>query len=236
MPMPSAPSEIIAIDGVHRIPMLGPVRTRSGTSSTSAAGHGSSAIARPEAPRPTRHGSTRPWRSERRPKYGLIDASSAPDATNVAPIPAADAPSSSSRSGASTSSVPNISPTRITIHIPVAIRGSLRPASTLRIGVCGGGWVGRREQRPHQQAAGGDGDRREDDLGAEPRRGGAEHRPEQRADDRGAHRRADQLAAALARRGADQPAERARPRRRRARAPGRSARCRARRCCWRTRT
>ena len=37
--------------------------------------------------------------------------------------------------------MPNISPTRITIHIPVAIRGSRRPASTLRIGVCGGGWV-----------------------------------------------------------------------------------------------
>ena len=81
----------------------------------------------PEAPRPIRHGSTRPWRSERRPKNGLIVASSAPAATNVAPIPAAVAPSSSSRSGASTSSVPNISPTRTTTHIPVAIRGSRRP-------------------------------------------------------------------------------------------------------------
>src|SRR4051794_4878134 len=141
MPMPSAPSEIIAIDGVHRIPMLGPVTSTIAISTASASGHGSSAIATPEAPTPIRHGSTRPWRSERRPKYGLIVASSAPAATNVAPMPAAEAPSSSSRSGASTSSVPNISPTRITIHMPVAIRGSRRPANTARIGVRGGVWV-----------------------------------------------------------------------------------------------
>src|SRR3954447_13206894 len=141
MPMPSAPSEIIAIDGVHRMPMLGPVTRTIAISTGSASGHGSSAIATPDAPTPIRHGSTRPWRSEMRPKYGLIVASSAPAATNVAPIPAADAPSSSSRSGGSTSSVPNISPTRITIHMPVAIRGSLTPAKTARIGVRAGTWV-----------------------------------------------------------------------------------------------
>ena len=38
--------------------------------------------------------------------------------------------------------------------MPVAIRGSRRPASTARIGVRGGGWVAGVQQRPHQQAAG----------------------------------------------------------------------------------
>src|SRR3954464_10313021 len=92
MPIPSAPSEIIAIDGVHGTAMLGPVTRISGTATNSAIVHSSSAIARPEAPRPTRHGSTRPWRSERRPKYRLIEASRAPDATKLPPTPAPPPP------------------------------------------------------------------------------------------------------------------------------------------------
>ena len=64
---------------------------------------------------------------------GLSPASSAAATRKVAPITAADAPSSSSRSGASTSSVPNISPTRTISHIPVAIRGSPSEASTVLI-------------------------------------------------------------------------------------------------------
>ena len=142
---------------------------------------------------------------------GLSPASSAAATRNVAPITAADAPSSSRRSGASTSSVPNISPTRTISHMPAAIRGSRSAASTELIAAAARR-AARGAQRPHQQPRARQRDAAEHDLRAERHRGGAEHRPAERADDRRRHRRADQLAAALARRRADQPPDRARPR------------------------
>ncbi len=68
---------------------------------------------------------------------GLSAASIAAASRNVAAIVAAPAPRSSRRSGASTSSVPNISPTSTTSHIPIAILGSRSPASTIRTDVRG---------------------------------------------------------------------------------------------------
>ena len=192
--------------------MQGAATSTATTSSHISPGHGSSATITPAAARPANAGSTRPCRSDSRPMNGLSPASSAAATRNVAPIAAAVAPSSSSRSGASTSSVPNISPTRMTSHIAgcdprLAQRGEHGPDRRRRTGR-----PSRRAQRPRQQPGAGERDPAEHDLGSHRDRGGAEHRAAEGADDRRGHRRADQLAAALARRGADQPADRARPR------------------------
>ena len=118
--------------------MLGPVTITSATSSQRGARPRQQRHRHaPTRARPTRHGSTpavavREAAEER--AHRRLERARRPGTSRRSPR--APAPSSSSRSGASTSSVPNISPTRITSHIPVAIRGvAQRRRAPSRIGV-----------------------------------------------------------------------------------------------------
>ena len=153
---------------------------------------------------------------------------------STAAIATAAAPSSSSRSGASTLSVPKIRPGSVVSHIPRHVR-SPRTAvsrSRRRAPVRAVPRACAAPTRRGRAAATGTRTR----PPAHAPRGRAEHGPEERAGDRGGHRRTDHLAATLPRRCADQPAERARPRRGGPRRPAGSGRCRAPARSARTRT
>ena len=118
IPWRSAPSDIVAIAGDHRIPIAGAASTISTASCQAASGHGSSTITTAEEARPTTAGARRPRRSEIRPATGATTASSAEAARKQPAIAAVPAPSASSRSGPSTLSVPNISPGMIISQMP----------------------------------------------------------------------------------------------------------------------
>ena len=194
--------------------MLGPVTRRSPRAPPVVVGHGSSAIATPDAAQADearQHAAVAVRQAAEERAHRRLERAGRRRTWPRSPPPrrrARRAAAARARRACRTSARRGS-----TIHIPVAIRGSRRPANTARIGVRGGALRSRACSSAHTSRPPASGaDRGEHDLGADRRRGGAEHRAEQRADDRGAHRRADHLAAALARRGADQPAERARPR------------------------
>ena len=132
IPTASAPSDSSAIDGAHSIPIDGAASSTSAITCQDRSGHGKSSISTAPATSAIRHGYRRPRRSDTRPTTGLTPVSSAAAPSQAAPITAAPTPRSSSRSGASTPIVPNISPGTTISHIPAATRPSRSASSSSR--------------------------------------------------------------------------------------------------------
>ena len=212
-PAVSEASESRAIAGAQNAPSDATAASIARPMSTTVSGSGRSPAITTAPARPTRIGARRPWRSESRPLHGLSTASAPATTRKMPPMTAPEAPSSSSRSGASTSSTPGEDrregeqPERHD-HRPAPQRPAHAPASrhSAPAGIPGiAPGPGREPGRQHGHAA-------EHDLRAEQRGKAAEGRAEQHPDDRRAERRADHGPALVCRRGAHEPGEAARPR------------------------
>ena len=170
-------------------------------------GQGSNAATIADRKTDARIGPKRPMRSETRPISGLTIASRAAVQSQRTPIATAVKPSSSSRSGARTPSVPNRSAGRTTNQMLRAIRRFCTAWTRAESGwgEVGGGACVRAAQtarptaiRPAAPNAG----RLADDRGDSP-----EHRAEESPDDRRGHRGPDRLSTALGGRLTDEPRE-----------------------------
>src|SRR5829696_9294396 len=143
-PRASASSERSAIAGVQKLPKARPPATTSPASSQLLSGQGSNAATIADRKTDARIGAKRPMRSDTRPITGFTIASRAAVQSHRTPIATAAKPSSSSRNGARTPSVPNRSAGRTTNQMLRATRRFCRAWTRTESGwgeVGGGAWV-----------------------------------------------------------------------------------------------